>query len=168
MRLFFSLFLVFAFNLNAANEGSLNAGLVNPGFYTKPSWFKDSFLDIPEDVAEAAESDKRLLLLFHQDGCPYCEKLLKENFTDPEIVNTTRRIYEVVEINMWGDREIDDLQGKQSNEKELAKQLKVQFTPTLLFLNKNGEVEYRANGYYAPAKFLLSRRHKSLCRPERN
>ena len=36
----------------------------------QPAWFKDSFLDVREDIAEATKSGRRLMLYFHQDGCP--------------------------------------------------------------------------------------------------
>jgi len=55
----------------AAEEGTLDGG-VNPGYHPPPPWFKQSFLDIREDVDEAATAGKRLLLYFYQDGCPYC------------------------------------------------------------------------------------------------
>ena len=33
-----------------------------------PDWFKESFLDLTEDVAAATEVQKRLLLLFHHNN----------------------------------------------------------------------------------------------------
>jgi thioredoxin-related protein len=39
------------------------------------------------------------------------------------------------------------------NEKELARVLKVQFTPTLLFFDEKGKVVARLNGYYPPQRF---------------
>ena len=53
----------------------LAPGMVNPGYHDKPDWFKNSFLDIREDVADAKAAGKRLVLYFYQDGCPYCKKL---------------------------------------------------------------------------------------------
>ncbi|EGW54888.1 thioredoxin SoxW [endosymbiont of Tevnia jerichonana (vent Tica)] len=61
----------------AEGDSKLGAGLVNPGYHEKPDWFKQSFLDLQEDVEAAAGEGKRLLLYFHQDGCPYCAKLLR-------------------------------------------------------------------------------------------
>ena len=66
--------------LQAAGETELTPALENPGHEQVPDWFKVSFLDLYEDVAEAAESDKRLMVYFFQDGCPYCKKLLEDNF----------------------------------------------------------------------------------------
>jgi len=134
-----------------AREG-LDEGLVNPGYEEKPAWFKESFLDIREDLAEAAAEGKRLLLYFYQDGCPYCTKLLKDNFADQSIAHKTRQGFDVIAINMWGDREVTDLEGAAVTEKSFSKDLRIQFTPTLLFLDEKGEAVLRLNGYYPPHK----------------
>lgn len=121
--------------------------LVHPGYVQRPAWFKESFLDLREDVAEAAKAGKGVLLYFYQDGCPYCERLINVNFAQQQISNETQSRFDVIAINMWGDREVTDLRGKAVSEKEFAKTLKVQFTPTLLFLNNNGDTTLRLNGY---------------------
>ncbi|MEN8205020.1 MAG: thioredoxin fold domain-containing protein [Pseudomonadota bacterium] len=128
-------------------------GLVNPGYAEKPAWFANSFLDIREDVSEAASTGKRVILYFYQDGCPYCKKLLDTNFALQETEKKTRRHFEVVAINMWGDREVTGFEGEMTTEKKFAKSLRVMFTPTLLFLNEQGRVTLRVNGYYPPHKF---------------
>lgn len=138
--------------VNAADETELSPGLVNPGYEQKPAWFKVSFLDIYEDIAEAAAKDKRVMLYFYQDGCPYCKKLLEDNFGQRDIADKTRKYFEVVAINIWGNNEVivgDD----EFTEAEFAAALKVQYTPTLIFFNKDNKAIYRANGYYPPEKF---------------
>ncbi len=136
-----------------AEPGALQAGLVNPGFHEQPAWFKQSFLDIREDIGEATAQGKRVLLYFYQDGCPYCKKLLETNFALRDISDRTRAAMDVIAINMWGDREVTDLAGRQVSEKQFAADLKVMFTPTLLFLDEQGKVVVRLNGYYPPHKF---------------
>ena len=137
----------------AAPPEELEAGMVNPGYTEKPAWFANSFLDIREDVSEAAAAGKRVLLYFYQDGCPYCKKLLDTNLALQDTVTKTRRHYEVVAINMWGDREVTDFEGELTTEKKFAQALRVMFTPTLLFLDEQGTVILRVNGYYPPHRF---------------
>ena len=132
---------------------ALEAGMVNPGYAEKPAWFANSFLDLRDDVAEAAASGKRVLLYFYQDGCPYCKKLLDTNFALADTETRTREKFEVIAINMWGDREVTGLDGEETTEKTFASSLRVMFTPTLLFLNEAGKVVLRLNGYYPPHKF---------------
>jgi thioredoxin-related protein len=144
-------------NLHAQAAGDqLEAGMVNPGYVEKPAWFKDSFLDIREDIDEASQSGKRVLLYFYQDGCPYCERLVKENMSQQNIVDSLRKNFEVIAINMWGDREVIGLDGKETTEKEFAVANKIMFTPTLQFLDENGEHVLRLNGYVPPHKFTVA------------
>lgn len=118
-----------------------------------PGWFRETFLDLREDVREAAAEKKRLLVYFGQDGCPYCRELMRVNFGQKDIVDQTRRHFNAIAINIWGDREITWTDGKTRSEKDFAAFLKVQFTPTLLFFNEKGDVVLRLNGYYPPHKF---------------
>ena len=129
----------------AAEQSGLEAGMVNPGYEEKPDWFKNSFLDIREDVEEAASAGKRVMLYFYQDGCPYCAKLLQDNFSQRSIVEKSRQYLDVIAVNMWGDREVTSLDGRTMTEKEFATGLRVMFTPTILMLNEQGKVILRIN-----------------------
>lgn len=124
-----------------------------------PEWFAPSFLDFREDIADAERQGKRVMLYIGQDGCPYCAKLMQVNFKQPDIVAYTREHFVPIELNMWGDRETVWLDGVARAEKDLAKTLNVQFTPTLLFLNEQGKIIARINGYYEPARFKAALRY---------
>lgn len=131
-----------------------------------PAWFKDSFLDLREDVAEAKQQDHRVMLYFHQNGCPYCAELVNKNFSQKPIVDYMNQHFDAIHINMWGDREITHVDGNTYSEKDLAAKLKIWFTPTLLFLDETGKVALRINGYYPPNRFLtvleyVAGRHES-------
>jgi len=115
-----------------------------------PPWFKETFLDFREDVREAAAEGKRLMVYFGQDGCPYCRELMRVNFSQKSLAEKTRRYFTAVAINIWGDREITWIDGNSMSEKAFAARLRVQFTPTLLFLDEKGGVALRVNGYYPP------------------
>ncbi len=118
-----------------------------------PDWFKRSFLDLDEDIAEAAEENKRLIVYFTQEGCPYCNRLVVDNFTQADIVQTTQDNFDLVMLNMWGDRDVIHVGGQTFTEKNLADALNVDFTPTLLFFDEKKNVVLRLNGYYPPEEF---------------
>lgn len=118
-----------------------------------PDWFKESFLDLKEDIAEAAARQRRVLLLFHQDNCPYCNQLVERNLAQREIEILLRTRFDVIALNMWGDRPVTGLDGQAYTEKSFAAALRVQFTPTLLFFDEAGEVILRLNGYVPPTRF---------------
>jgi thioredoxin-related protein len=121
-----------------------------------PAWFAPSFLDIREDVAEAARDGRRLMVYFHQDGCPYCKRLVEVNFRDAAIVEKMRRHFMAVDINIFGDREVTWTDGQRMPEKRFAALLKVQFTPTLVFFDEQAQVVHRINGYLPPEQFLAA------------
>ena len=136
----------------AKSEGELAAGMVNPGHKEQPDWFKISFFDLFEDIDEASNNNKRLMVYYYQDGCPYCEKLLEDNFSQKEISDKAKKYFDVVSINLWGDNEVT-VGDNVYTEKTFAEALKVQYTPTLLFFDENKKIIFRANGYYPPEKF---------------
>ena len=113
----------------------------------EPYWFKDSFLDIAEDINEAEEEGKHLLIYFHQAGCPYCYNLVQQSFLDPQFSEFIQKHFDVVALNLWGDREVTLLNGDLVSEKQLAIQWNVQFTPTLLFYRSGEGKPLRINGY---------------------
>lgn len=136
----------------AKSEGQLGPAMVNPGHSEPPAWFKVSFLNLFDDIEEAAENNKRLMVYYYQDGCPYCKKLLEDNFGQKKIADKTQQYFDVVQINLWGDNEVI-VGDKTYTEKTFAEALKVQYTPTLLFFDENNKIVFRANGYYPPEKF---------------
>jgi thioredoxin-related protein len=138
------------------SEKALDAGMVNPGYEAQPAWFKNTFLDLRDDMGEATKARKRVMLYFYQDGCPYCAKLLQDNFGQRPIAEKTQKYFDVIALNLWGDREVTNLQGNTLKEKDFAVQMKVMFTPTLIMLNEKGEVAMRINGYYAPDRFTAA------------
>ena len=118
-----------------------------------PRWFATTFLDFREDVADAARDGKRLIAYFGQEGCPYCLRLMVDNFSQRDIVATMQQHFVAVALDLWGDRETTWIDGVVRPEKALARKLDVQFTPTLLFFDERGKVVARLNGYVPPARF---------------
>ena len=118
-----------------------------------PPWFAQTLLDFRDDVRDAARDGKRVMVYFGQDGCPYCTQLMRTNFSQQRIVEKTRKSFVAIELNIWGDREVTWVDGRRMGEKALARALKVQFTPTLLFLDEKGAIVARVNGFYPPHRF---------------
>lgn len=133
-----------------------------------PSWFKNSFLDLREDIAEAKTHNKRVMLMFTQDNCPYCNALVERNLSQKAIESRLRERFDVIAVNIWGDREVMGLDGVKHTEKSYAASQKVQFTPTLLFFDEGGKMILRLNGYLPPERFktaieyVAQRKEKSI------
>ncbi len=144
------LLLLFAFSLSyAVTPGKLTGGKQS----THPDWFKQSFLDIAEDSAEANSAGKHLILFMHLNNCPYCYKMLEENFAHAPYTQFIKNNFDVIVINIRGDRDVAFNATTSLTEKELAKILKVTYTPTILFLNKDNKTVLRLNGYRSVPAF---------------
>jgi thioredoxin-related protein len=138
------------------------------GLHKQP-WFQDTFLDLSEDLAEAAESGRRLVIIWEQRGCPYCKQTHEVNFRIPRIVDYVKDNFFVLQLNMWGDREVTDFDGETVTEKQLARKWRVLFTPTFQFFpdslddakGKPGdEAEvHRVPGYFKPFHFYFQFRY---------
>jgi thioredoxin-related protein len=139
--------------LAAAIAAPSRAQAPSPRAVDVPRWFTDTFLELRDDVREAAAQGKRLMLYFGQDGCPYCTALMQTNFSQRSISDKAQRHFVAVALNLWGDREVMWLDGRRMSEKALGRELRVQFTPTLLFLDERGKVVLRLNGYLPPHRF---------------
>jgi thioredoxin-related protein len=124
-----------------------------------PGWFSESLLDLRDEVTEARAQGKRVMLYFGQDGCPYCKRLMDVNFRQASIAAKAQRDLVALALNIWGDREVTWTDGSVTTEKRLAAQLKVQFTPTLIFLDERGGIALRVNGYYPPHHFEAALDH---------
>jgi thioredoxin-related protein len=118
-----------------------------------PPVFVETLLELPDDAAQAAKSDKRLLLYFGQAGCPYCKKLLQTSFTQKATLDKLTRHFLPIAFDLFGAREVTWFDGKVRSEKELARFLKVQATPTLFMLDEQGRIIARIDGYYPPPRF---------------
>ena len=135
-----------------AAQGKLTGGIASE----HPDWFKESFLDIAEDVEEAGESGKHVLLFMHLNGCPYCHKMIEENFKHAPHTGYLKQNFDVIAVNIKGDREIAFDEEIQVTEKELANLLKVRATPTVIFLDAKNKPVARLNGYRSPEAFRLA------------
>ena len=112
----------------------LLAGEVGDDGLHKTSWMRDTFKDLREDLAEANDEGKRLLIMFEQRGCIYCDKMHRDIYPDPTISEMIADNYFVVQMNLHGDIEVTDFDGEVLSEKHMARKWGMLFTPSLLFL----------------------------------
>lgn len=135
----------------------------------KQDWFIDSFLNLSEDLQEAAGKGKRLVIFWEQKGCPYCRATHEVNLRIPKIANYIKANFHVLQLNLWGDREVTDFDGEVLPEKKMANKYGILFTPTLQFFpetlakaqgknkgksGKDAEV-VRIPGYFKPFHFYF-------------
>jgi len=97
------------------------------------SWFQLSFLNLKDDFAEAKAAGKRFAVIFEQRGCPYCIKLHTEVLAQKYINDYVRQNFTILQLDLWGAREVTDFDGSVLQERALAERWGVIFTPTVVF-----------------------------------
>jgi thioredoxin-related protein len=102
------------------------------GLY-RQAWFQLSFLNLKEDFAEARAAGQRFAVIFEQRGCPYCTRLHNEILSQRYINDYVRSNFRIVQLDLWGSREVTDFDGTVMSEKLLAERWGVIFTPTIVF-----------------------------------
>ncbi len=141
-------------SLNAA-DSSDRGKIVGGRAHALPDWFKESFLEIADDVDEAGEEGRHVLLFFDLNGCPYCDRMLEESFGNESLGSYIQANFDTIAINIQGDRDIEFNEELSVTEKQLGEILKVYSTPALIFLGEDNKTVVRVNGYRARARFQL-------------
>lgn len=119
-----------------------------------PDWFKISLGDLNDDIAEARANGKFGIMVYYgQARCAYCEQFLEINLTDDSILRYVREHFDVIPVDIWGIEDIVDTDGNSYSERELSIRYKTNFTPSLVFYDRDGKPVYRLRGYYPPYQF---------------
>jgi thioredoxin-related protein len=119
-----------------------------------PDWFKLSFLDLAEDIAEAREEGKAgIIVYFGQKYCAYCKQFLEKDLAMEDIQAYIREHFDVIGIDIHGQRQVIDTSGHEYDESGYAVQERTNFTPSLIFFNLDGKEVLRLRGYYPPYRF---------------
>jgi thioredoxin-related protein len=127
-------------------------------------WFLHSLLELSDDLAAATAAGKRFAIMWELRGCPYCRETHVKNFGDPAIAEFVRTRFDVLQLNVTGQREVVDFDGAKLTEKALAEKYGVRYTPTFQFFPQSAEglagkkprerEVARAQGYLEPPQFL--------------
>ena len=126
-------------------------------------WFVETFLDLQEDLGDAAANGKHFAVLWEQRGCPYCRELHAANLSRPKIVSYLQENFDILQLDLWGSRSVTDFDGEELEERALARKWQINFTPTIVFFpmdtaamegkaGRAGEVA-RMPGYFKPFPF---------------
>lgn len=107
-------------------------------------FFAQTFGDLPEELADARESGKfGLMLFFEQEGCPYCERMMKTILNQPEVQDWYRERFVSIAVDINGDVELRDVDGITLPSKVFADHRRVKTTPTISFIDLSGAEIYR-------------------------
>jgi len=119
-----------------------------------PAWFKESFLDLPEDLREAKKAGKRgIIVFFSQKNCNHCQAFLDTTLSDPRTQQRVRNNYDVIGLDIFSDIEVTVIDGSARSIKDFAESEKARLTPTLIFYGVENERLVKLIGFYPPERF---------------
>ncbi|MDX1823196.1 MAG: thioredoxin fold domain-containing protein [Thiohalomonadales bacterium] len=121
---------------------------------TYPPWFKESFLDLRDDLDDARKAGKRGVIVFlSQKNCNHCQAFIDTTLSDPGILGRVQKNYDVIALDIFNDVEFTDIDGSVSSVKDFADKQRARLTPTLLFYGVEGIRLVKIIGFYPPEKF---------------
>lgn len=128
----------------------LFAGVASAAALRDPEthFFNQSLGDFQEELQIARDDDKQgLLLFFEMDDCPFCARMKRDVLNRPEVQDYYRAHFRIIPVDIEGDVEITDFQGRNLAEKDFAFQInRVRATPVFLFYDLEGEQVARYTG----------------------
>ena len=116
---------------------SVYAEVRNP----EENFFQKSFGDYPEEIKLARELNKLgILIMFEQDECPYCYRMRTTILNQPAVQDYFKQYFSIFHVDIEGDTEIVDFDGKVMREKDFAfKVNRVRATPVFMFYDLDGK-----------------------------
>ncbi len=120
-------------------------------------FFDDTFGDFREELQRAREEGKQgIFIFFEMDECPFCHYMKTHVLNQPAVQDYFRKHFLNFAVDIEGDVEIVDFQGRPTTMKAFAfKQYRVRATPVLAFFDLDGKLVHRYTGRTAgPEEFL--------------
>lgn len=111
-------------------------------------FFGETWGDFTEELEKArAEGKKGVLLFFEMDECPFCHRMKETVLNQPEVQAFFREHFLNFSVDIEGDVEITDFEGRTMKQKDFAFKInRVRATPVFAFYDLNGKRVARYTG----------------------
>ena len=134
---------------------TLSLGLLAPAVSTAATgkdpykyFFNETWGDFQEELANAKKQNKKgILIFFEMDECPFCHYMKKNVLNQPEVQAFYRKNFLNFTVDIEGDIEITNMQGKTMKQKDFAfRENRVRATPVIAFFDLEGNRVFRHTG----------------------
>jgi len=104
-------------------------------------------------ITKAKETNKHLLVLLGQTGCPYCKKMKKFILNDPDVAPFLKEnlLFEYVDIKKNGEVKYKNFIG---TKRKFALHVGHRFYPSTIFIDGNGNIVHEQPGVIRKAVFM--------------
>lgn len=116
-----------------------------------------SWVSLSEAQKLASENGKKVMIFAEAEWCGYCKKMNKQVFPQQSVQDSLHKYFYPVRIDIESNKKVT-FNDKQLTEKQLSRKFRVSSTPTLVFLNSEGDIIGTQPGYLPSKVFdkLLS------------
>ena len=108
--------LEFARRRDDADAGALAAAEFDDSVISHidyPGWFKETFYDLDEDIAEGRDDGKQgLMILFTTEGCSYCARFIDVSLGNPELAARVQKDFVAVGMEIFDDKMMTSPEGE--------------------------------------------------------
>ncbi len=115
--------------------------------------------DLATEIEDAAAEGKRLVVMFDEEGCPWCMKMRERIFPHPKVQAFYGEHFILINQDIKGDLELTTPDGVSLNQKQFAQKLRIRGTPTFVYFNADGSVAARITGYQDVDTFIATGRY---------
>ena len=111
-------------------------------------FFNETWGDFQEELANAKEQNKKgILIFFEMDECPFCHYMKNNVLNQPEVQAYYRENFLNFTVDIEGDIEIKNMEGKAMKQKDFAfQEHRVRATPVIAFFDLEGKRVFRHTG----------------------
>ena len=107
----------------------------NPDQY----FFNTSFGDLKQELEDAKRSGKKgILIVFEAQDCPYCLRMHNTVLNRSDVQNAFREHFAIFKLSIDSTQSVTGIDGSNTTEAALAKQLKIFGTPYSLAIGSDG------------------------------
>ena len=148
------LFIVPGLQVQADTMNSYQIGGHGRADIVYPDWFKQSFLDLRDDLDDARKADKRgIIVFFSFKKCSHCQAFVSTTMSDPATKKRIQEKYDVIALDIFNDTEVTDIHGNVTTIRDFAESEKARLTPTLIFYGIENQKLVKIVGFYPTKKF---------------
>lgn len=106
----------------------------------------ENIVDINQKLEQAKKENKSLMFFYHVPDCPFCERMLDENFKDEKILKLINDNFIFIDI-YTADKKSYVFKDFKGTPKEFAKLTGAFAYPATVFMNTNAKTLHKAIGY---------------------
>ncbi len=120
------------------------------------SFFSASFNNMQEELALAHDEKKLLVIMYEQEGCPFCWKMRRDVLSRKDVQDYYGKRFRVIPMDIRGSLDTVDFSGEAMTQKDFSIQQNVRLTPVFIYYSETGKELHRLIGFYDWEEFLLA------------